>query len=65
MKDFPDGLTKRISEAQELKLILSQLPVTLEEDDIDAMLRAGDADGNGMFDLAEMGWVIAKKASMD
>ena len=40
---------------------MSQLPVTLDEDEIDAMLRAGDTDGNGMFDLAEMGWEIAKK----
>ena len=38
-----------------MRLILSQLPVSLADEEMDEILRAGDANGDGVFDLAELG----------
>ena len=42
-------------EAEELRNILLQLPETLSDEEMDEMLRAGDIDNNGKFDLSELG----------
>ena len=39
-----------------MRLILSQLPVSLADEEMDEILQAGDANGDGVFDLAELGW---------
>ena len=43
-----------------MRLILSQLPVSLTEEEIDEILRAGDTNMDGVFDLSEFGcgWYI-------
>ena len=38
-----------------MRLILSQLPVSLTDEEMDEILRAGDANGDSVFDLAELG----------
>ena len=43
------------SEAEELRNILLQLPETITDEEMDEMLRAGDRDNNGRFDLSELG----------
>eukprot|EP00090_Calanus_glacialis_P039722 TRINITY_DN69168_c0_g1_i1.p1 TRINITY_DN69168_c0_g1~~TRINITY_DN69168_c0_g1_i1.p1 ORF type:complete len:177 (-),score=69.08 TRINITY_DN69168_c0_g1_i1:87-539(-) len=45
-------------EAEEMRLILSQLPVSLADEEMDEILRAGDANGDGVFDLAELGVML-------
>ena len=42
-------------EAEEMRLILSQLPVSLTDEEMDEILWAGDANGDGVFNLAELG----------
>ena len=42
-------------DASELRNILIQLPETLSDEEMDEMLRTGDTNGDGKFDLSELG----------
>ena len=42
-------------DASELRNILIQLPETLSDEEMDEMLRTGDTNGDGKFDISELG----------
>ena len=42
-------------EAEEMRNILLQLPESLTDDEMEEMLRTGDRNRDGKFDLAEFG----------
>ena len=45
--------------------MLSQLPVSLTEEEMDEILRAGDSNEDGVFDLSELGWVARGRVQIN